>query len=690
MTRIQTFPQQSVTAFAALFEAGSDPFIVYYEQPDTFASEVTTHTAYALNGIAYDPVKANFGGCWRFKTGPTRFAWNQNWNSLAAANQTAAAAGLGLRCIAAYPDARSFEDFFSANLAPFVMGYAYAVAKDGQVIASGSGFARSPQEAQNAGSSFTIDTRMNLASVSKFITGITLERLLLDYSISIDAPFWPLIQAKVPNPNPAVKTVTLRNLATHKSGLQPDSCCGGVGPANPAPGQDFWEFINAYLAQPLAGTPGVTYVYNNDNFTILQGVIEEVSQTDYPDYVTSRVLVPALIDPDIFNVTTDSPATATLAYSDGADARPGQYFPSQLFVAPGGWVANVRELIKLLIALRGSSVLPSDVVAEMLNDGIGNFSYKGTLGTYYYHSGGDLNAAAPPQYLQSFAVRFTEGYDLALLTNSTGPPVNGVAITCFEAFEARGLTASQLPSNTITVTALANAASGLSNASPGSYIAIFGSGFSSQPAVWDSAIGTDGTLPQELNGVRVFVDSQPSYIEYVGPTQINILLPTNTPTGDVSVDVTTPSGGISTLIKVHAISPALFTYRPNGTLYPLAIFAEAALVYVAPTGAVAGANSRPAQAGDIIELYGSGMGPTEPPAPDGVVFATAYPASAQTSFLVTLGGQQAEVLYAGMINAGLFLLNVQVPDGVGGGDQPLNLLVNGVPAQSNLFLALVA
>ena len=78
----------------------------------------------------------------------------------------------------------------------------------------------------------------------------------------------------VPNPDPSVKPVTLRNLATMKSGMltPPDE-----GPLS----GDLWSYLNTYLAQPLVGIPAVTYSYNNENFTILQGVIDQVTGQDY-------------------------------------------------------------------------------------------------------------------------------------------------------------------------------------------------------------------------------------------------------------------------------------------------------------------------------------------------------------------------------------------------------------------------
>ncbi len=316
MTRIQPFPQQDAAAFSAVFEAGSGSYALWDAPLPDFSADATVKFAgNTLVGLGYDTVDGNMIGCWRDKVASAQFVWNQDWNALQATAQQMAASGLILSAISAYPNAPDFDDYFAANLAPFVMGYAYAVGYNGQVAANGYGFARSPNQPQNGNAAFTPTTRCNLASISKAVTGIALEVLIRKFpSVTLDTPFWPLISSMVPNPDPSVKPVTLRNLATMKSGM--------LTPPNEGPlSGNLWPYLNTYLAQPLVGTPGVTYSYNNENFTILQGVIDQVTGQDYVTWVTQNVLVPAGIDTSIFNPTPgperdgDSPLWRTERYA---------------------------------------------------------------------------------------------------------------------------------------------------------------------------------------------------------------------------------------------------------------------------------------------------------------------------------------------------------------------------------------
>lgn len=686
LSRIQAYPQQDTAAFYALFETGDGGYVLYDEPSAAFASDVTgKFSGYTLLALDFDSVSGNMIGAWRAETGPTQFVYNQDWPTLSATVQQAASSGMTLAALTSYPNSPDFDGYFETNLAPFTAGYAYAVAKDGVVIGNGGGYGRLSQEKSNPSVPFTADTRLNLASVSKSITGITLEVLCQMYKLSLDQPFWPLIQSQVPNPDPSVKTVTLRNLATMMSGMTQEA---NEGPISPPSGYTFWSYLNSYLAKPLVATPGVTYYYDNTNFSILQGVIEQVSGMSYVDFATKYVFTPAGIDPNILNATPDPQSSAALTYSGPTDTRAGYYWGPIGFVGPAGWISSARELVKLLMAMRGTSVLPSSVISEMFTDGIGFYTVNGAFGTYYQHNGSIGNGLTPAQRLNTAFVHLGEGYDIVLLSNSLAPA--DVVNLCIGAFESRGVPLASLPGGLPSITSIVHATSYLPKASPGAFVSIVGSGFTTQTMDWTSTIAGGSILPQEVGGIKVRVGSQFAYVNYISPTQVNFLLPMDTPAGIANVELTTPAGGMTTSLEIDALAPGLAAYRLNGVLYPAALFASTS-TYVAAAGALgAGYSSRPATAGDIIELYGTGMGSTNPASPDGVVLSQAYPAQSLSAFQATIEGFDAPVLYAGLIGAGLFQIDIQIPTGLKGGDQSLNLTVNNIAVQPNLMITIGA
>jgi uncharacterized protein (TIGR03437 family) len=227
---------------------------------------------------------------------------------------------------------------------------------------------------------------------------------------------------------------------------------------------------------------------------------------------------------------------------------------------------------------------------------------------------------------------------------------------------------------------------------PGSFVSIFGSNFTTAgPTHWDGSI-TDGVLPTTLAGITVSIDGRPAPISYVDASQINVLAPAAAATGPVDVVVSNQYGSSDPFpVQLSAAAPAFFTFAPEGGKY---IAAQIALPvvpteyeYLAPPGLLGeGTVSSPAEPGDIIVLYGTGFGPTNPAVDSTTIFSGAAPTASPVS--VTIGGKPAEVQFAGISGAGLYQLNVVVPPDVPPGDQPVVATTSdGVATSQQVFIA---
>ena len=91
----------------------------------------------------------------------------------------------------------------------------------------------------------------------------------------------------------------------------------------------------------------------------------------------------------------------------------------------------------------------------------------------------------------------------------------------------------------------------------------------------------------------------------------------------------------------------------------------------------------PIKPGDIVELYGTGFGPTSPVVAPGTVFSGSAPVTGTVT--VTIGGSPAAVSYAGLVGAGLYQINVTVPS-LANGTYPVLAQVGGVSTQSGVSL----
>jgi len=105
-----------------------------------------------------------------------------------------------------------------------------------------------------------------------------------------------------------------------------------------------------------------------------------------------------------------------------------------------------------------------------------------------------------------------------------------------------------------------------------------------------------------------------------------------------------------------------------------------------PTGSQLGYPTVAAKAGDIVELFATGLGPTNPSVAAGSAFSSAAPTANPVSVLIN--GTSVSPAFAGLSSAGLYQINLTVPTGLGTGDVPLQLSVGGVPAQSGVVVSL--
>ena len=106
------------------------------------------------------------------------------------------------------------------------------------------------------------------------------------------------------------------------------------------------------------------------------------------------------------------------------------------------------------------------------------------------------------------------------------------------------------------------------------------------------------------------------------------------------------------------------------------LMVEAPTTSLGPTGTSLGYPTVAAKAGDVVELFGTGFGPTNP----AVLAGQAFSGAAPTTNPVTLRINNVSVTpgFTGLSGAGLYQINLTVPAGLGTGDVTLQAKVGGV------------
>jgi len=216
---------------------------------------------------------------------------------------------------------------------------------------------------------------------------------------------------------------------------------------------------------------------------------------------------------------------------------------------------------------------------------------------------------------------------------------------------------------------------------PGSWISIYGSNLANATTVWS------GDFPTSLGGVSVTINSKPGYLWFVSPGQITLQAPDDTATGVVPVIVTTPNGTATSTVTLAQYAPSFLLQ--SDAKHVVAIVTTPGSLGNSGSGYDVIGLSRPAKAGEIVQIYGVGFGPTNTAVPSGVAYSSAT--ATTNPVQVTIGGAsvpQADVQFSGLIEAGLYQLNVLVPSNLGTGDQQIVASTGGPQTQSNVLLSL--
>jgi uncharacterized protein (TIGR03437 family) len=232
------------------------------------------------------------------------------------------------------------------------------------------------------------------------------------------------------------------------------------------------------------------------------------------------------------------------------------------------------------------------------------------------------------------------------------------------------------------INGVSNAASGTAEISPGGLVSIYGSGLATTTRSWTSKDFSGNSLPTTLDDVSVTIGGKKAAIAYLSPGQLNVQAPSGLSEGSVEVAVTNPSGAAKGTATSRTYAPALFSFQGK---YAAARHNTDA-VYVATAGYFgASTTSRPAMPGEILQVYGTGFGPTAPEVPAGQVVLSPAALSNPGALRVTVGGVEATVQYAGLVAPGLYQLNVVVPL-VADGDQPVVASIGGASSLAALAI----
>ncbi|MEO8100868.1 MAG: hypothetical protein ABI811_24455 [Acidobacteriota bacterium] len=208
-----------------------------------------------------------------------------------------------------------------------------------------------------------------------------------------------------------------------------------------------------------------------------------------------------------------------------------------------------------------------------------------------------------------------------------------------------------------SASSIANAAANVAGLyAPNTFISIYGVNlaFSTQAITAEDV--RDGVLPTSLPGssVVVLINQRRATMYFTSPQQVNVLIPPSLVAGKAELQlVDSGRAGPAIELTLGATAPALFEQGDGDVI---ATHGNGPLV----------TRGAPAQPGEIVVLYATGLGPTTPPA-IAHQLVTSAARLVDTGFQVWLNGTPVSpdrILYAGATPgfAGLFQINLKIPN----------------------------
>ena len=230
-----------------------------------------------------------------------------------------------------------------------------------------------------------------VASITKTFTSLLLLSLRDRNQLQLDDAVHALLPAFQVNTNPLAPTkrpITLRQLASHTSGLARENPCGWLA-------CNLTVMLNMlsqqYTVLPQYARPH----YSNLGFTLLGRALESVVKMSYEDYMNSVFLPQIGLAESTFTYDDSTKARLAVGVIDGGSPAP--VYPGSIGVDNpcGGLFASAHDIgnyMKLMFSNETSSALDRSTLNEFLtatslfNDGVGAFGLPWEYGYNAAHS----------------------------------------------------------------------------------------------------------------------------------------------------------------------------------------------------------------------------------------------------------------------------------------------------------------
>lgn len=211
-----------------------------------------------------------------------------------------------------------------------------------------------------------IDTKFNIASITKMFTAVAALQLYEQGKIDLDEP----IEKYLPNyPNEIVRnSVTVHQLLTHTSGLN-NFYVSDSDKLKNSDYEQISDFIPLFAKDTLLSKPGTKYDYSGTGFVVLGLIIEKVSGENYYDYIRNNILKPvgmsSTSEIQVDSIIKNKASGYTSGFGQNKSLKKNEYYLTKASPA-GFYYSTIDDLFKFSKALRNYKLLNEKTTGLML------------------------------------------------------------------------------------------------------------------------------------------------------------------------------------------------------------------------------------------------------------------------------------------------------------------------------------
>jgi uncharacterized protein (TIGR03437 family) len=216
----------------------------------------------------------------------------------------------------------------------------------------------------------------------------------------------------------------------------------------------------------------------------------------------------------------------------------------------------------------------------------------------------------------------------------------------------------------------------------GSWGSVWGRNLAATSRQWSGDDFQGLQMPLSLDGTRVNISGVNAPVYYISPTQVNFQVPEQLTLGPGVLQVINSAGSSRPVaVTIGEAQPAFYTWNLGGRTWVAAQHSDYSLICLPELLA-----ATPARPGETILLWGSGFGQTWPPFVPGVAMTSPAALADPGGLTVKIGNAVAPIQYSGMTIAGVYQINVVVPD-LANGEYAVTATVGGRSTQAVAYLA---